>query len=172
MVLDNNTDAQITVSNASQAFDGGTVIVVDAITQGEIYTRVEDALKGIAEMDKAAIFEITAILQGQAVQPKVPVEMVFQIPDHLSADHLKLYYISTDGQRQEVPITVNKQANTVTATLSHFSTYVLVNTTAQQEDSAVPGTGDSQMIYLYAAALLVSAGLMACAGVVRKRRNK
>ena len=67
---------------------------------------------------------------------------------------------------------MNKQANTVTATLSHFSTYVLVNTTAQQEDSAVPGTGDSQMIYLYAAALLVSAGLMACAGVVRKRRNK
>ena len=53
--MDNNTDNQITVGNADQVFDQGTVITVESVTQGEIFNTVKEALKG---EDMEAIKEI------------------------------------------------------------------------------------------------------------------
>lgn len=173
VILDNLTSTQITASNAQEVFEVGTVITVESVVDGTIYNRVEQALKDvIAGMNHAAILEITAMLDGKPVQPSAAVQMTFQIPSNLSADHLKLYYVAEDGTREEIPITVNKAANTVTANLTHFSTYVLANVIVDENTGNIPATGDSRQLALMVGILITSAA--ACGSLVvvsRKRRG-
>ena len=159
------------MGNADQVFAPNTVITVDNVKDGEGYTRVEKALSGVvSDMSHAYIMEITALLDGKPVQPKGAVQVTFAIPEGLSADHLKLYYVDENGEKAEVPITVNKTANTVTANLTHFSTYVLANVIVDQNTSGVPATGDASQLALFTGVMLVST---ACIGLMvgRKRRS-
>ena len=109
MILDNNTDNQITVGNADKVFEQGTVITVESVTQGEIYNTVKEALKDVvADMTHTAILDITATLNGKPVQPSGKVQMTFAIPENLSVDNLKLFYVSDDGKTtEEIAITEN-----------------------------------------------------------------
>ena len=174
VTVDNNTDNQITAGNADQVFEANTVITVESVTQGEIFDTVKEALKGVvADMKHTAILDITATLNGKPVQPSAPVQMTFAIPQHLSADNLKLFYVSDDGKTtQEIPITVDKDARTVTATIAHFSTYVLANVVVDETTGTVPPTGDASQLMLMTGMLLTSAA--ALGGLVvasRKRRG-
>ena len=122
------TDSQVTVSNAQDVFEGGTVVKVESISNGEIYDRVENALKDVvASMDDVAIFEFTATKDGVEVEPTGNVYVTLEIPENLTAHNLKMYYVAVNGTKEEVSITVDEETNTVTVTLPHFSTYVLVN---------------------------------------------
>ena len=170
VVVDNQSQTQITVGNADQVFTAGTVVKVEGIQNGAIYQRAEQALKGVVtNMDQAAILEFTAVCDGQAVQPSAPIQVTIQIPSHLSADNLKMYYVAENGAKEEVAITVNKDARTVTVNLQHFSTYVLVNVAPASGGSTVPSTGDSSQLLVYVAALAGTMTLLAAAVVIRKR---
>ncbi len=172
VILDNNTSNQITMGNADQVFAPNTVITVDNVKDGDIYTRVEKALSGVvSDMSHAYVMEITALLDGKPVQPDGTVQVTFAIPDGLTADHLKLYYVDENGKKTEVPITVNKTANTVTANLTHFSTYVLANVIVDQGNSTVPSTGDASQLALFTGVMLVSTACVGLVVVSRKRRS-
>ena len=120
-------EVTIVMENAGAAFEVNTAITVEHITWGEIYDRVEEALKDLnIDMDDVSVFEFGAAWNGAAVQPNVPVMVTFQIPQGVNPDYLKLYYVSDTGEVEEIPITVDKETNTATAYLTHFSTYVLV----------------------------------------------
>ena len=173
VTVDNNTDIQVSVGNANKVFDKGTVITIDSVESGKIYDIVKQALKNmVASMDHVVILEINATRDGKPVQPDGAVQVTFQIPDNLSPDHLKLFYVAEDGTTQEIAITVDKDARTVTANLEHFSTYVLANVVTSATDEGVPGTGDTSQMMLYVVALVASVSLL-CATVVvsRKRRS-
>ena len=172
VILDNNTDNRITVGNADTVFEANTVITVESVTQGKIYDTVKEALKNlVADMKNTAILDITATLNGKPVQPNGKVQMTFAIPENLSVDNLKLFYVSDDGKTtEEIAITVDKDARTVTANLEHFSTYVLANV-AVDEDGKVPPTGDANQMLLYVAAMAVSMSLL-CGAVVVSRKRK
>ena len=172
MILDNNTDNQITVGNADKVFEQGTVITVESVTEGEIYNTVKEALKNVvADMKNTAILDITATLNGKPVQPSGKVQMTFQIPDNLSVDNLKLFYVSDDGKTtEEIAITVNKDARTVTANLEHFSTYVLANVVVDGDTGTVPPTGDASQLVLFTGLMLASAACVGLVVVSRKRR--
>ena len=173
VTVDNNTDIQVSMGNASKVFDKGTVITIDSVENGKIYDIVKQALKNmVASMDHVLILEINATRDGKPVQPDGAVQVTFQIPDNLSPDHLKLFYVAEDGTTQEIAITVDKDARTVTANLEHFSTYVLANVVTSATDEGVPGTGDTSQMMLYVVALVASVSLL-CATVVvsRKRRS-
>ena len=172
MILDNNTDNQITVGNADKVFEQGTVITVESVTQGEIYNTVKEALKDVvADMTHTAILDITATLNGKPVQPSGKVQMTFAIPENLSVDNLKLFYVSDDGKTvEEIAITVNKDARTVTANLEHFSTYVLANVVVD-EDGKVPPTGDVSQLMLTVGMLLASAAALGGLTVVSRKRR-
>ncbi len=172
VILDNNTDNRITVGNADKVFEANTVITVESVTQGKIYDTVKEALKDVvADMKNTAILDITATLNGKPVQPNGKVQMTFAIPENLSVDNLKLFYVSDDGKTtEEIAITVDKDARTVTANLEHFSTYVLANV-AVDEDGKVPPTGDANQMLLYVAAMAVSMSLL-CGAVVVSRKRK
>ena len=173
VTVDNNTDNRITVGNADKVFEANTVITVESVTQGKIYDTVKEALKDVvADMKHTAILDITATLDGKPVQPNGKVQMTFAIPENLSVDNLKLFYVSDDGKTtEEIAITVNKDARTVTANLEHFSTYVLANVVADKTDSGVPGTGDNSQLMLYVAAL-AAAMLLTGATVVASRKRR
>ncbi len=174
VILDNQTGNKITMGNADQVFQGNTVITVESVQSGAIYTRVEKALSNVvADMNQVEILEITAMRDGQAVQPSGgAVQVTFGIPKHLSADNLKLYYVDENGKVEEISITVNKDAQTVTANLTHFSTYVLANVKSTQSGNSVPPTGDASQLMGYAAAMGAAALLMGGTILVRKRRSK
>ena len=172
VTLDNNTGYQITTGNADKVFDKNTVITVESVTGGNIYTTVEKALKGVvADMKDTAILEITATLDGKSVQPDGNVTITFQIPQHLSVDHLKLYYVAENGEKEEIAITVNKDARTATASLEHFSTYVLANVVVDEDGSKVPPTGDNSQVMVYASVLALAAAafIIISAAAVKKR---
>ena len=173
VTVDNNTDNQITAGNASEVFEANTVITVESVTQGEIFNTVKEALKGVvADMKHTAILDITATLNGKPVQPSAPVQMTFAIPQHLSADNLKLFYVSDDGKTtQEIPITVDKDARTVTATIAHFSTYVLANVVADETTGTVPPTGDASQLMLMTGMLLTSAAALGGLVVATSKRR-
>ena len=173
VTVDNNTDNQITAGNASEVFEANTVITVESVTQGEIFNTVKEALKGVvADMKHTAILDITAALNGKPVQPSAPVQMTFAIPQHLSADNLKLFYVSDDGKTtQEIPITVDKDARTVTATIAHFSTYVLANVVADETTGTVPPTGDASQLMLMTGMLLTSAAALGGLVVATSKRR-
>ena len=174
VTLDNNTGYQITTGNADKVFDKNTVITVESVTGGNIYTTVEKALKGVvADMKDTAILEITATLDGKSVQPDGNVTITFQIPQHLSVDHLKLYYVAENGEKEEIAITVNKDARTATASLEHFSTYVLANVVVDEDGSKVPPTGDNSQVMVYASVLaLAAAAFMIISAVAVKKRTR
>lgn len=170
-----NTDgvsSQVTVDNAQDVFPNGTEIVVESIQSGEIYQMVVNALKNVVDsMDHVAIFEINAYMDGVKVQPDGKVQVTFAIPDNLSPDHLKMYYVAEDGTLEEVSITVDKAANTVTANLTHFSTYALVNVDPAG-NGGIPDTGDTNQLMLYVAILMVAMGAVCGMTLVRKRQQR
>ena len=125
-VLVEDSTGDISVGDAQDSFIPGTVVSVEHITEGDIYDRVEEALDGLPiVMDSVVIYEFNATLDGEAVQPQEMVAVTFQIPQGMNPDYLKLYYVSDTGEVEEIPITVDKETNTATAYLTHFSTYVL-----------------------------------------------
>ena len=126
-VLVEDSTGDVSVGDAQDSFIPGTVVSVEHITEGDIYDRVEEALDGLPiVMDSVVIYEFNATLDGEAVQPQEMVAVTFQIPQGMNPDYLKLYYVSETGEVEEIPITVDKETNTATAYLTHFSTYVLV----------------------------------------------
>lgn len=162
----------VVLGNAGKVFENGTTVTVEKITQGAIYDTVKKALeKVVTKMEQTAIFEFTAKnAQGATVQPNGTLSVTFDIPETLTTSNLKMFYVSEDGKYEEVQITVDTKANTVTANLKHFSTYVLANVApVSSGNSEVPQTGDNSALTLYVCVLVMSmAGLTIL--MVNKRR--
>ena len=148
----------LVLNNAGKVFASGTTVTVENITQGAIYDSVTKALAQVVDkMDHTAIFEFTATRDGKAVQPDGALSVTFGIPQNLTADHLKLFYVSEDGKYQEVEITVDPDARTVTANLTHFSTYVLANVVESSGSEPVPPTGDHAPLMAYLSVMMLAA---------------
>ena len=148
----------LVLNNAGKVFASGTTVTVERITQGAIYDSVTKALAQVVDkMDHTAIFEFTATRDGKAVQPDGALSVTFGIPQNLTADHLKLFYVSEDGKYQEVEITVDPDARTVTANLTHFSTYVLANVVESSGSEPVPPTGDHAPLMAYLSVMMLAA---------------
>lgn len=161
----------VVLGNAGKVFENGTTVTVEKITQGETYEAVKKALaQAGATMDGAAVLEFTATKDGKPVQPDGALSVTFAIPEGLTASNLKLFYVSPDGKYEEVKITVDPDARTVTANLTHFSTYVLANVARSANDgNGVPQTGDTSALTLYVCVLAMAmAGLTIL--LVNKRR--
>ena len=165
----------VVLGNAGKVFEAGTTVTVEKITQGTIYDTVEKALADVVEkMDNTAIFEFTAKnAQGATVQPDGTLSVTFDIPKNLTTSNLKMFYVSEDGEYEEVQITVDTKSNTVTASLEHFSTYVLANVAPAADDgNGVPPTGDNSQLTLYAVVLCSTMlGLTAAICLKNKRRG-
>jgi hypothetical protein len=76
--------------------------------------------------EKYVAFEFTAKKDGTTVQPNGALAVTFAIPAGYSTN-VKVYYMAKNGTLENVKATVNAADRTVTAQLSHFSTYILAD---------------------------------------------
>lgn len=119
----------------TSAFPKDTVLNVAAVDQeNEKYTTAKTAIPQAAQL---FAYEITAQSQGVSVQPDGSVTVNFPLPEtYDSAKHdIAVYYVADDGTTELITSSVNE--GKLTATLTHFSTYVVVliekETTSSEE---------------------------------------
>ena len=147
-------------------FEGGTVVIVKEVEEKATIEIVKKALDGVVKESKMAVLDFTAIKDGVKVQPTGKVKVTIDIPENLSADNLAMFYISDDGVKQKLSITVDKKNRKVTTELEHFSTYVLANVNSSPKDS------DNDVFFLITALLAVmSTSVLVGVGYRKKRSN-
>lgn len=128
--------------DGGKAFPEGATVRVAPVEDPNTLTAVNQALVSVAAGDNTAVYTIEALLDGQPLQPFGGVTVTFSLPSSWTAEGLKLYYVADDGTTEAIPVTVNPTAKTVTATLTHFSTYALCHTAAAGGAGSSDGSTD------------------------------
>ncbi len=120
----------LVLSAVENTFDKDTVVKAEKIEETtEIYEKVNTALKPVAK--KFVAYEITAVKNNATVQPDGTVTATFDIPADFDTAKTVVYYVSDDGKTEELKTTVDAATRKATATLEHFSTYVVAEKTAE-----------------------------------------
>ncbi len=114
----------VILHQGDSVFEEGTTVSAELVTEGTVYDRAQGAIP--AEAVQFAVVEITATKDGAAAQPAGVVTVTFPIPDGYSTN-LALYYVSEAGTAETLKVTIDSDNKVVTAELTHFSTYVLVD---------------------------------------------
>lgn len=105
----------------------GAALKAEAISEGEVFLRVQEALQDVSE--KFYVYDITLHSGEAAVQPNGKVLVTLPIPADYNKDNLAVYYVADDGAKTELSCTVD--GDSVTFETDHFSTYVLAEKTAE-----------------------------------------
>ncbi len=126
--------------DAGQAFPDDTSITIAPVSSGAEHDRAMAVLTDAAGGKKTAVFTFSARLNGKEIEPRGTVSVTFAIPDGMSAKGLRLYYIAPNGKSEEIPVSVDAKRGTVTAKLTHFSTYALRGAAAAPGTSTAPAT--------------------------------
>lgn len=142
-----DTEKGITFADNNN-FETGTTITAKEVKSGTAFDMAKKALNGVS--NKYVVYDFSAVKNGETVQPNGKVKVTMDIPATLSADGLKMFYVSDKGEKEEIKITVDKKNKTITAELEHFSTYVLANV------STSPKTGDNTNTVILAILCLIS----------------
>lgn len=114
----------VILHQGDSVFEEGTTVSAELVTEGTVYDRAQGAIP--AEAVQFTVVEITATKDGAAAQPAGVVTVTFPIPDGYSTN-LALYYVSEAGTAETLKVTIDSDNKVVTAELTHFSTYVLVD---------------------------------------------
>ncbi len=141
----------VTIAAATGTFPENVVVSARPITGGEIYRVATTALKEIT--DKITVYEITATSNNVKVQPNGRVTATFTIPDGYDAANTAIVYVSPTGRVEVLVSKVDKEASTVSAELSHFSTYVVAELPATE-----PGPNVWRILFSVMAMLLLVGG--------------
>ncbi len=139
----------LVISGPDSAFPENVDVTATKLTAGDGFNTAQTALA-----DKASqftLYDITATVGGAAVQPSGEITITLDIPNGYDPDHVCIAYISNDGTVEELETSsVDKAANTVSATLEHFSLYAVIDTsnvsTDDGDDSGDDNTGDNTQI--------------------------
>ncbi len=143
---------QITIEAEHGVFPADTVIEVRE-PEDEVLQHIEDVLSDLAS-DFVA-FDIIA-----SAQPNGSATVTFAIPEGYDKENLALFYISDEGEVQQLEIVVNAAEGTITAQLSHFSIYAVAQLSKEEPlagDANADGTlnaRDARLVLRYAAGLV------------------
>ncbi len=146
----------VTLQAAANAFPDGVVVNIQATTSGNSFSAAKLALSNMAE--RFVVYDITAKNQNATVQPAGRVSATFDIPEGFDASRTAIVYIAPGGTAEILVSRVDTAAGTVTAELSHFSTYAV----AQLHSAAVAQPGDPLGTILPVAAVAMIVGTALC----------
>lgn len=125
IIEDDGTGVKITAPK--DLLPDGTELKAAVISAGEQFNKVMDTLKEIAK--KAIIFDLSLEKDGSKVAFNGKVTVSLPIPDGYEKSRLAVFYISDDGEKSEIPCTVN--GDILTFETDHFSTYALAEKTEE-----------------------------------------
>ena len=112
--------------------------VFPADTVFSITTPEEDVLKQIEKALGKEISQFVAYEIQASAQPDGTVQVTFTIPEGFDPENVALFYLSEEGELQQVEAQVDTQEGVIVAQLPHLSIYVL----AQMQEAA-PLWGDA-----------------------------
>lgn len=138
-VIIENENTGIKITAPWDLLPDGTELKAALIAAGEQFSRVTDALKDIAK--KASVFDISLEKDGSKVKFDGKVTVSLPIPDGYEKSRLAVFYISDDGEKTEIPCTVN--GDTVTFETDHFSIYALAEKTEEAAALDTPDTAEA-----------------------------
>ena len=123
VIYDTPADDSVTIPE-NDCFEGGTVVTVEVIVEGERFAQVAEVMEAVAESYVA--YEFTATKDEVAVQPNGKLTVTFDIPADYSTN-ITVYYMAEDGKLEKLDAVVDAETRTVTVELEHFSTYIVVD---------------------------------------------
>ncbi|MBQ3547702.1 MAG: hypothetical protein IJA44_04430 [Clostridia bacterium] len=131
----------LVLSAVENTFDKDTVVKAEIITESaEKFEKVNTALKEVA--NKFVAYEITATKNNVTVQPNGTVTATFDIPKDFDLEKIAVFYVSNDGKTEELSSKVDAANGKVTATLTHFSTYVVAEKIVVETNDITTDDGD------------------------------
>ena len=135
---------QVEVKAAENVFPENTVVEIKTIKEGDDFKKVDTALKEVAT--KFEVYDITAKSENVAVQPNGTVKATFDVPENFDIDKAAVVYVSDDGKVESLPCTIDKDQKTVTAQLSHFSFYAVIEKIEADVQSTVKEESSSNAV--------------------------
>lgn len=150
----NVSKSGVTVKAAENVFPNNTEIV---ITELKADDKIKKAISGQAE--NPLCFDITALLSGKKTQPDGEVTVIFSVPEKYNIKSTELFYISDSGKAERISTVRDEKNRTLTAKLTHFSTYALAEKTVLS-----PKTGNRDFAFAAGIGMLVALGVMAITG--------
>ena len=126
---------EVEVKAAENVFPENTVVEIKPVTSGDSYKAADTALKETAE--KFTVYDITATSDNVSVQPNGTVKATFDVPTEYDLDKVGVVYISDNGKVETLSSSVDKESKTVTAQLSHFSLYAVIEKAETETESTV-----------------------------------
>ncbi len=158
----------LVLKTAQNVFPKDAVVKVEKVAESApTYQTVQTALKPIAE--KFVAYEITATKDNVTIQPNGKVTAEFDIPTGFDIDKLVALYVADDGKTEELISTVDPEVGKMTVEITHFSTYVIAEKTAesteevptigaQPQDDANDDKGGTPRVLIIAIAAIVLLG--------------
>ena len=158
----------LTLLAESGTFAEGTTVSIAIKPSKTENAAINRALASFAGVGQYIPYVITA-----ESQPAGTVKAVFRIPPEYDPAKTALLYVSPEGEAELLPTVLDEEAGTITAALTHFSLYVLVEgdltVSASSEQPASAGFPLWGWIALGGGVLAVAAALT---GALVLRRKK
>lgn len=142
---------------AKGVFPENTAFSISPVTEGIMYDTAKTALGATAQ--RFVAFNISAASNGMAVQPNGTVTAVFDIPEGYDIHKLAVIYVSENGNTEILSSTVDKKANTITAELPHFSTFVVAEMVNETNVDVKEGSKVGLIILIIILVILLLAGI-------------
>lgn len=170
----NKLDAQAkALLNQSFTFDvkagngvipSGASMKISKVVTGTQYSDAKAVTNAVA--DKIAVFEIDLLSSSNAkIQPNGKLSITTDIPSGFDASRVAVYRLSTDG-KSYTKLSSSVSGGKVSFETDHFSTYMIVQESAEAVDVKAPATGDNAPVALLVFVLLSA---MVTLGVSIKR---
>lgn len=130
----------------------GATVAATKITTASGIEFLNGALKNIAKTYTA--YDITALKDNAKIQPNGKLYATFTIPVSYDIEKVMVLYVAEDGTPEEVPFVIDRAAGTVTAELSHLSTYAVIEAT---DDYLGENNGGSTVTIIILAVVVLGA---------------
>jgi LPXTG-motif cell wall-anchored protein len=153
--------APLTITNKTGVitFDGDAVSSAFAYLDGAVNFEMKDIKETnplFADSDYAMVLDLSLtdaegnnlFKEGGKGTAKITVPFTGEVPEGKT---VKVFYITASG-REEVEATYDRDAKTVTFTVSHFSQYGLEVADATKS----PNTGDNSLLFVFVGLMLMS----------------
>ena len=165
-------DTGATVVAAAGAFDAGTEVKIELEATPVSNTEVADAAAAVskAEGGEGVVFNtkvsITATSDDVEVQPNGDITITVKYDGESNA----VAYVDKDGKVEAIELSVDKDTNTASFTVKHFSDFYMVKVANVEKFLGKASSGDNNKPTGIAIAI-VPAAIAAAAVVVSKKRK-
>ncbi len=148
----------VSLSATEGVFPEGTKVIIQKKTDSASLDTIKAAIGDSYE--KFVAFDFSATVNGTTVQPEGTVTVTFKLPSDYDIDKVSVLYLSEDGKVENINSTPEKATRTISAELSHLSTYVFA-LTASDEVVAEKDSSPVLVIILVVIAVLLLGGAAA-----------